>query len=102
MDALLNFLSQIKPETSYMFLVWILFLGGGVFVVTRVWPWFTTVYFPAKQKQRDLQIDAEIKREERETDLLTMIRDAIVEIRSFMRLMAKREIVDSAQKEDRL
>jgi hypothetical protein len=71
-----------KPsDFSFALLVFVI-IG---FLWTRVWPWFTREYFPARQRELAQRLEIEAHQEETRLQLMNDIRDALVELRTLAR-----------------
>ncbi len=71
-----------KPsDFSFALLVFVII----AFLWTRVWPWFTREYFPARQRELAQRLEIEAHQEETRLKLMNDIRDALVELRTLAR-----------------
>lgn len=59
-------------------LVWVLVLGAGWFVNKKVWPWFTTDFFPSRIKRDTMRFEAQTAAEKQRSEVLINIRDSLV------------------------
>ncbi len=82
MEQLIKFVNGVDPQGGGLALLWFAVLGVSGFFVIKVWPWLTNVYFPAKLKERELQITAENAREDRNTTALTTILAVVGELKT--------------------
>lgn len=81
MEQIFKYINSIDPQGGGLALLWFVVIGGSLFFVAKVWPWVTTVYFPAKNEERKLQIAAENAREDRNTTTLTTILTVVDELK---------------------
>lgn len=61
-------------------LTWFVILGFGWFMNRKVWPWFTTDFFPSRIKRDTMRFEAELKAEQQRTAVLDNIRDAMISL----------------------
>lgn len=84
MEQVIKFINGVDPQGGGLALMWFITLGGSAFFVFKVWPWLTVVYFPAKIKEREMQLSAEITREQTNTVTLTGLLAAVAELKTFL------------------
>ncbi|HLY25424.1 MAG TPA: hypothetical protein VKQ72_03730 [Aggregatilineales bacterium] len=71
-----------KPsDFSFALLVFVII----AFLWTRVWPWFTREYFPARQRELAQRLEIEAHQEEARLAVMSDIRDSLVELRTLVR-----------------
>jgi len=100
MPEFLNFLEKLDPNHGLVYLFWFTVMGGSGFFVFRVWPWLTTVYWPARLEQQKLQIQSELSREDKQTRALETIGLVLAELKqlyaqSFQQLSMQLEAHDA-------
>ena len=82
----LQILRAIDPNMGLAAIFGVLLLFG----LPKVWTWFTTVYYPARQKLDEMRLASELEREKIDSATLVEIRDVMAEIRAFMMVMNER------------
>ena len=77
-----RWLEKIDFSTAGLnLLVWVMFLGAGLFIWRKFWPWFTAEYFPNRIKRESERLAAHTAAETQRNGLLVSIRDALIELR---------------------
>ncbi len=84
MEQVIKFINGVDPQGGGLALLWFAVLGFSAFFVLKVWPWLTTVYFPAKIKEREMQLMADIAREDKSTAALAALLAAVAELKSYL------------------
>ena len=75
-------LTKLDPnQAPFVALVWIIIFFAMTFFWKQLWPWLTTVYFPAKQHQAEAQQQREQRMDQEQTQLLNSLNAAIVELK---------------------
>lgn len=82
----LQILRAIDPNMGLAAVFGVLLLFG----LPKVWAWYTTVWFPAKQKLEEQRLVAEQDRDKTDSATLVTIRDTMMEIKAFMVLLSKK------------
>jgi hypothetical protein len=86
MSELIQLLRALDPNMGFAAVI------GGLLIVglPRVWHWYTTVWFPAKQKLEERRLQAELDRDKNDSATLVVMRDAVMEIKAFMVVLSER------------
>jgi len=93
MNELIQLLRALDPNMGLAAVI-----GGlAILGLPKVWTWFTTVYYPQRQKLDEMRLAAELQREKDDSATLVMIRDAMMEIKGFMVLLAKKLLPDEEE-----
>ncbi len=74
-------ISVTPTEFGASLLLWSGLVAGCLFLWKKVWPWFTDVYFPARQKERQTDKENEAASERERNGMLGAIRDALIELK---------------------
>lgn len=86
MSELIQLLRALDPNMGILAVLCVALLLGA----PKVWAWFTTVYYPQRQKLDEMRLAAELEREKVDSATLVIIRDTMMEIRSFMIVLSER------------
>ena len=90
MNELIQLLRALDPNMGFAAVLGVLLLLGA----PKVWNWYTTVWFPAKQKLEEQRLVAEQERHKNDSATLVIIRDTMMEIKAFMVLLSKKLLPD--------
>ena len=78
----LQWFAQVKwSELGFAALVWVVVLGSGHFINTRLWPFISREWWPTRAKMAQARLEAESKQEQERNQAMQNIGNALIELR---------------------